>query len=851
MAELDLQDVVKGIRTKFSEQNHFVFWFDRSGDFSDNFDEITKLLKNTFTPDQPFATIFMHQNEQFKTKLKLVELQEKETYVLIYSPASVPSLSQNFLADFLRFSATYTANAAIMLREELGLPDENDANQFVEDNRKFFANKDRIRRFKQIQDTKQTYDAYAMRALASLMHVNESRLTPVLQAVLHGSITEDNVGLQEFTKYNLFSAFWTFVEQAFGYHGPRQLRLLCTAIWLNYAFDQMGQEIPNGFRSNYGLGNLNNAITFIQNSQRLKDSDHDMHRIAEAVYEFINGSHVFAKIEIGKMAQVDAFPEIDQSITLWITERLIARDLAATAGKLSLPNLIRARLDMNYHSEYESVYTMQQNAITILLSHVTSDGDDIEQVAQHYISSDAAVDTAYRVFVAARLNLSPEQEGLVAGLNDVVEEFYLHDFLVPSIHTWNDAYLPTKVPVRHRQRNFYENYISESKDRVVVIISDAFRFEAAQQLYEQLDYKDTMTVSMDWMVTGLPSVTYMGMAALLPHKKLSYIDNSEVLIDGVQTNTTVLRENILRARNEESIATTVDSFRSEMNTEQRKQFLSGKKVVYLYHNQIDVVGEALKTENEVFPSTEKAIDELKKTIDLLRNLSVVNIIVTADHGYIYHQSSIDETDKIQLPNTNFVKKEQRYAICDHSIDETGVRSFSLGELLGNDDSRFVSTPINANIFKSPGAAQNYVHGGSSLQEMLVPVLNVKTQSGRSQAVSAQIRDVTNINRITARDFNVRIMQEDPISETVRPANYTIYFADNQRQAVSGKIHFSADLISPNSAERIRSLRLTLSNQSLENREDYELILENDETGEQVASKYQLDLTIGGDFGFDF
>ena len=53
-----------------------------------------------------------------------------------------------------------------------------------------------------------------------------------------------------------------------------------------------------------------------------------------------------------------------------------------------------------------------------------------------------------------------------------------------------------------------------------------------------------------------------------------------------------------------------------------------------------------------------------------------------------------------------------------------------GIMLGSDDNKVISYSCSTNVFSTPGnAGLNYVHGGSSPQEMLVPVLDIKMDKG--------------------------------------------------------------------------------------------------------------------------
>jgi hypothetical protein len=64
--------------------------------------------------------------------------------------------------------------------------------------------------------------------------------------------------------------------------------------------------------------------------------------------------------------------------------------------------------------------------------------------------------------------------------------------------------------------------------RVFVLISDAFRFEVAHELTQQINGKNRFKASLDAMLGVLPSYTALGMAALLPHQTLAYKEGANL-----------------------------------------------------------------------------------------------------------------------------------------------------------------------------------------------------------------------------------------------------------------------------------------------------------------------------------
>ena len=98
-----------------------------------------------------------------------------------------------------------------------------------------------------------------------------------------------------------------------------------------------------------------------------------------------------------------------------------------------------------------------------------------------------------------------------------------------------------------RQTHFYSKNVSGTRERVVVFISDAMRYEVAQQLFEKLAMDAKCTAKLTPAVSTVPSYTQLGMAALLPHVSLELQPDSTVTILGKKTVGTAARESILQA----------------------------------------------------------------------------------------------------------------------------------------------------------------------------------------------------------------------------------------------------------------------------------------------------------------
>lgn len=838
MAEVGLQDVVAGIEKLFNDMTHFVFWYDANGDFTDNLDELREKIREPI--------VVLNHREQVKTKLHLIDLEKAGKRALVYSPYSKPEISLDFLTDMELYNQEFTADAAAMLQKELGLPDSQ--REFVRDQAKFFNNKERVARFKQLnQPGKNPYQV----AMAALAKTTDIQLTSILLAVIAAQTDNQNVLLDEFDKYDLQEEFWQFISAAYGYTGKHQLNQLLAAIFLNFAYFQLDTDLPKNF-ANYKLANLTNVSSFMLNWRQRADLQEKYAWAAEMVWQKLNGDRIFGQIDPTRLIKVDAFPQIDKRILQWLNKELVAGNTGEMLGQLSLNDIAQKRTTMHFGKQYQVADDMIGDACLILSEQFTPDTEPasvLEQLSQ-YTENGYKIDMAYRRYNKARNDLPVDLQPMFDKLSDQVERVYNNNRLVPIISNWTKVYEPRLVPPQYQQRDFYSNFVSNQKDRIVVIISDAFRFEAAKELQRRLDQQDLYTPSMQSAITGLPSVTYFGMPQLLPNHQLRYTTGQELLVDEKPATNLKLRRAILQQAEPASDAEGLDTFLS-WSSEAQKQFIAGKKVIYFYHNTIDAVGDKPASEAKVFRAVSDAISELQRGIDRLRNISVAHIIVTADHGFIYRRKPLDSTDKINLPTDMvFEVKNLRYAIGQGELNEIGVGQAKLGDILDTDDTRSVFYPENGNVFTVPGAGQNYVHGGCSPQEMIIPVLDVRARRGRSQASYAELTLVTPVRRITTREVIVNFVQKDAISDLVKPATFKMFFEDDKGNHISGEIQVVADYKEKNIEERRITGRIPLMDKEFDRSQEYFLVVENVDSGEIDRIQYQMDLTVGGGFDFD-
>ncbi len=202
-----------------------------------------------------------------------------------------------------------------------------------------------------------------------------------------------------------------------------------------------------------------------------------------------------------------------------------------------------------------------------------------------------------------------------------------------------------------------------------------FYYRKAVFEYHQTELQDTPIEERlhkdEKNVSTLTSITTVGMANLLPGKSFTYIED-DVRIDGEKTKLLEQRERILQKQNPKSKAVSYETITK--NDKQQNRELFKAEIVYVYHNVIDREGHH-GTERNTFEAVRRAIDELSRLVKLiLGGYGVTKVIITSDHGFLYHDTDIVEADKNEPNDTEIIHSGARYYIShSHTPPSTGYK----------------------------------------------------------------------------------------------------------------------------------------------------------------------------------
>lgn len=840
MAELNLKQIIDRLNAEFTgETRKLVFWYDDKAEFAEDMETVE--LQN--------AKIYRLQpDNQFYTKYFL-ERVDKTTNYLIYAPFPKPDVRDNHLEDTMLYSRRFFADRASLLSVDLGI--EEKYKPVIEQHIKFFANKERTQRFYDLEIENFNEENILVGLLSSVCKARTCSFEEVVRIVLTDGELVDNAFLQEFEKYDLLSAFWQLCEQHFGYTDtkPSLDRLLVT-LFVTYTGRYVQAELPAAWKSfvSYKSGNIIAFLDSLMNSVLYRDK---YDALSEHVAKGLNVFSAFAGMRVDDLVECDTFLAVDQVLVKWLIDRLVAEDTGATANGLAIPELCEKRAKMHFGRKTGKTYQMLSSAFSLVKAADYHAEEGLKPIIDRYLAVDYTVDQQYRKFYYSYDQL--ENAEVFEPLRELVENIYTNEYLACLLPAWNtgiqqdDAF--SVIPL---QREFYNSNLRYAKERTVVIISDAMRYEVGQELLARMQDDPKCTAKLSVQLSVLPSYTRLGMAALLPHKTLEMTADFQVLADDILCDNLAGRQQVLQSYNPDSVCVQFDDMKS-LKVAELRDVLTKRQIIYVYHNQIDARGDKANTEDEVFNACEEAVQEI---MELIHRISVsgntYHFIVTADHGFIYKRDKLTESDKIsgKIAEKAFVNR--RFIVSEAALEDDGIDHLNMGCVLGNEDSKVVSYPVSSNVFKVAGGGANYVHGGSSPQELLVPVLDIKMKRGHMETKKAEIALVSIVHKITNLITSMDFIQSDAISDTVKTANYRIFFISEDNERISNENSYVADSREENAQKRIFRMRFTFKNKKYDKDKQYYLVVYDDESGlEQWRQPVIMDIAFADDFGFGF
>jgi uncharacterized protein (TIGR02687 family) len=743
------------------QRHRIVFWYDATREWEKAFDAFA---------DDGIRKLKVEGTE-FGAKVTLHRAPEKR--FLVYVPSARPVDADNWLLDFLLQGHEYKADRASLALQDVGLPYE--LRPVIEAHIAFFDSAKRVEALRGLLVAGEEPASLRLKLMAVAAGATTADIDAILLAFLGNGGGGDELldpVQAEFEGLGLVEPFWRAIGLSFNYISENpSLRDFVRTLF----------RAANPLDRGVSLGA--HAQVFLQHWKDSQAFSPSYRRWAEAMESELNVTHQLDEVQDPRvLGGCDAFPLIERFClhrlcAAFETDAMTAADLLAR---------IQQRRGSFWFGDHRHGYAALEQAIALrdLIAGAELRIESLEAGLQRYTTSWYRTDTAYRKYHYHARNYG--QVNLLSRITDRVEKSYIANFLLPLADQWGDQVMnlpgwPGDLSIAS-QANFFERFVqpfAEKEQKVCVIVSDALRYEVAVELRERLLTENRWKADLEPMAGMLPSYTQLGMAALLPGKdRVINPAKRTVGIDGREAGGTEGRREVLKAvLGNRATALQAEAF-MEMNTAtEARALIRDHTIVYLYHNIIDDTGDKLITEAQTTEAVETAVESLLGLLKKIANSNGGQVLLTADHGFLFQQSQVSEDDDIPLPPAaEWVFAHRRFALGRGLSAAPAIKLFSAGELgLGGD--WLAAFPLGLGRFPLKGSGKRFVHGGFSLQEVVLPVLRIhKTRADDTERIEVDLlRAPTKITtgRVSLTLYQDRAKGAKVLGRTLRVGIFTV------------------------------------------------------------------------------
>ena len=832
---MNLDEIESRLNAIFDESYYrqIVFWYDENQEFVDDIKDIQ--LNNA-------KLYIVNDTNLIKTKY-VVEFEDKGSNYLIYAPFIQPDDSDNYLADLTHYAVPFSADKIEMTAQSLNIPSE--FYPLLKKYSLFWNAKSRVNAFKDL-DISFTELNIKQAILAVLSNQKTLNFDYIVREVIINNFSEENKIIKNFEKFNILDDFWLLVSRKFSYNddNPTVSKFVRSLI-LNYTASHYNGATPKSW-DEYLVEDKNNSEIFVSEFMNNSNYSEYYDKIAKSLEPKLNITSL-SKTNIDSYVDCDSFERFDQNIINHYLDVLYETQVDLGSD---FKNLLETRKKTHFYKKYENYYEVLKYAnkfISLINEFMRYEiPEEVEDIIESYSEKWVYLDTFYRKFYYFYDKLDFTEN--IENLRQLIENLYVNKFLSvinPKFTKKLAEKSISNVDVL-KQWQFYKRFVPSSvkEHKTAVIISDAFRYGCAVELLDEFKKDPKREPNIQPMISTIPSYTALGMASLLPNKEISY-DDETILVDGMKCKSTEERNTILNSNINDVLAIKYEDF-DKLNTNERKELLSGVRLLYIYHNKIDARGDHAPSENEVFNASQETISDLQQLVSKLTNLNFAHSYITSDHGFIYKRDKLDEHDKVNL-NRIIEKKHKRFILSQNPLEIEGTVSLSMDYL--NMD-LYATVPVGADVFKTQGAGLNFVHGGASLEECIIPLLDVKGGKGAKNQKTVELQLISTKNKITNHEVMLTFFQKENISQDVLPLEASVYFVDDDNNKISGENIIFANKNSDSAQDREFKEKFTLLQKQYDKSKNYYLII-RDLNDDIEVERIPFTIDMAFQDGFDF
>lgn len=867
---MPLKDIQKRLEERFSAplsdsyKRRIIFWKDEDREFESVFDQVE--LENV-------KKVKLDGSNSFEIK-KLLSSDDLKSDYLVYSPISYSKIEENWLRNIELYSEEFRSDLTSIRMSELNAVETEPMRKTVKLYSKFFDNKQRMTRLKKLTGFYEHPKQLHLDVMAVLSGAVKGAIGPIIQQIFSNELYAPyNTALMNIFEYGSAEAFGLMISSYTGYpvNGDPDLEEIAAYILISALALHVNSAALKCLENYISVSRNENNYNIVHEWMTSGDKEKYL-ELARHIEWKLNLRKHFEQANINSLLASDVFPALD--------EELLKRyfdEISEHVFKINeIFNSIEEKRTQAWFDQFKDFYDCLYFAAKMEEFHQKYlNGFHFtkpEEVWKFYQKEAYQMDTWYRKFQLAyqkALQQNNEQlEDSLRQVSEVIENLYSNWFLSELMENWidtagsdyTDLGYVSNIP---RQKDFYREQVSrdnKNAKRVAVIISDALRYEVAAELRDELVKQTNGTAVLSARQSVFPSITKFGMAGVLNWYKPSIALNTgvpEVLLDGAHVRSTPERQKRLQTQDGKQIlkagAIQAEDFK-DMKSSERRAYMKDKNVIYIYHNKIDKVGH--DGPREAFPACETSINDLRSLVKALVNDNVTEVLITADHGFLYTAEPLKEMNKVgrDVLSQDAYEYGRRHILAPTDTTAEFLLPVKMDKEYEG-EALIGFTPRDTSRIKIGGSKDNYVHGGLSLQEVMVPVIqfNNKTRSSNkdfAERESATLQLLTADHKIYNMNFMLTFYQPSPVGDKILSSKYQISMQDENGTVVSDVKEVFADFISPNTIDRQVKVQFNLKPGHYDKSKTYKLVISNGKDI-PVEEHFTIDVFASDDFGFDF
>ena len=316
-----------------------------------------------------------------------------------------------------------------------------------------------------------------------------------------------------------------------------------------------------------------------------------------------------------------------------------------------------------------------------------------------------------------------------------------------------------------RQEETFSRFVDKRPEPVAYLLADALRFEMGIDLSKMVESIGAEEIQIDPAIAVAPTITDLGMVALLPNAEKSFsmaeISNPKGIAGSIQGRPLVgsaARMEFAKGEVPGLKETTLENFVHGLSAKKRVEFLKDCPVFILRSQEIDGIGENVPAgiARRIMGTV---LEDLRTAIKCVADAGINHFVVTADHGHLFAESHSDDM-KIEPPKGGKqVDLHRRCWVGKGGDTPYACVRLSPGDLGYEGTDLELVVPKGTGIFKAGGSTA-FHHGGLSLQELVVPVLRFRLDGkpaiGKKHSDGLVLLEGVD-SEITNRIFSLRLI----------------------------------------------------------------------------------------------